>query len=333
MFFKRVLAIYLGCILYTYAFNVGILSSSKKSSFTKVYDTPYNDDELFETFQNSIFCNRELNGATIEAIGFDMDFTLAEYNEAFDLLAFNGAKQKLFSMCGYPPEVLKFEYNPQLFQRGLLIDKKRGNFLKLDRHKYVRKAFHGSTQLSKEERKSHYVSSVSQFIQFSESNFVNIDTLFLLIDAMLFSHMVDLKDNKNFNIQQSYEQIYKDIRMCVDQCHRDGVIKDSVIKSPEKYIKYDPGLVPMLKRFKISGKKLFLLTNSYWEYTNEVMKFLVYSSGENKDVKNWYDLFDLVIVGASKPSFLTEDFLSLFKVINLYLFIIIFIRSKFLFFC
>ena len=31
----------------------------------------------------------------IEAIGFDMDYTLAQYNTAFDLLAYEGAKQKL----------------------------------------------------------------------------------------------------------------------------------------------------------------------------------------------------------------------------------------------
>jgi len=39
-----------------------------------------------------------------------MDFTLAQYNYDFDLLAFNGAKQKLYSVLGYPKEVLDFTY-------------------------------------------------------------------------------------------------------------------------------------------------------------------------------------------------------------------------------
>ena len=43
----------------------------------------------------------ELNMANIEAVGFDMDYTLAQYNEAFDMLAFEGAKDKLVDM-GYP---------------------------------------------------------------------------------------------------------------------------------------------------------------------------------------------------------------------------------------
>ena len=54
---------------------------------------------------NDLFCNRELNMDQIETIGFDMDWTLAQYNREFDLLAFNGAKEKLVSWLGYPEEV------------------------------------------------------------------------------------------------------------------------------------------------------------------------------------------------------------------------------------
>jgi hypothetical protein len=33
-----------------------------------------------------------------------------QYNEAFDLLAFEGAKEKLHKDLGYPANVLDFEY-------------------------------------------------------------------------------------------------------------------------------------------------------------------------------------------------------------------------------
>ena len=82
-----------------------------------------------------IFCNREMHSKSLEAIGFDMDFTLAQYNEAFDLLAFEGAQGHLHSTLGYPKEVLDFKYNAVLFRRGLLIDKKRGNIVKVDNHR------------------------------------------------------------------------------------------------------------------------------------------------------------------------------------------------------
>ena len=56
-----------------------------------------------EDLTRRVFCSRELNMANIEAVGFDMDYTLAQYNEAFDMLAFEGAKDKLIDM-GYPEE-------------------------------------------------------------------------------------------------------------------------------------------------------------------------------------------------------------------------------------
>lgn len=62
--------------------------------------------------QNDVFCNRDLKLSGIRAIGFDMDYTLAQYRQPeFDKLAFDGAKQKLFDALGYPKEVLDFQYD------------------------------------------------------------------------------------------------------------------------------------------------------------------------------------------------------------------------------
>ena len=61
---------------------------------------------------NDIFCNRELKLSGIRAIGFDMDYTLAQYQQpAFDQLAFDGAKAKLVRNFGYPDAVLDLTYN------------------------------------------------------------------------------------------------------------------------------------------------------------------------------------------------------------------------------
>ena len=83
-----------------------------------------------EDLTRRVFCSRELNMANIEAVGFDMDYTLAQYNEAFDMLAFEGAKDKLVDM-GYPEEAIRtFKFDPLQHTRGLVIDKRRGNILK-----------------------------------------------------------------------------------------------------------------------------------------------------------------------------------------------------------
>lgn len=33
-------------------------------------------------------------------------------------------------------------------------------------------------------------------------------------------------------LSQSYEKLFRDVRRCVDLCHRDGVIKDRVEEDP-----------------------------------------------------------------------------------------------------
>jgi hypothetical protein len=61
---------------------------------------------------NDVFCNRELSLGNVRAIGFDMDYTIAQYKQpAFDKLAFDGAKEKLVKKFGYPKELLDVEYD------------------------------------------------------------------------------------------------------------------------------------------------------------------------------------------------------------------------------
>jgi 5'-nucleotidase len=158
----------------------------------------------------------------------------------------------------------------------LIIDTQRGNFLKIDRHKYVRVAYHGFEEISSSTRKILYSKNFNKVMSFSEKSFVNMDTLFQFVDAHLFALLVMLKDKGEYEFLdfKTYEEIYRHIRQSVDLCHRDGVIKDEVARNPEKYIVLDKGLVPMLKRYRDAGVKLFLLTNSQWEYTSTAMNFL-----------------------------------------------------------
>lgn len=53
-----------------------------------------------------IFCSRSLNMKNIVAVGFDMDYTLAQYkSETFETLAYKGTIRKLVDDLRYPPEV------------------------------------------------------------------------------------------------------------------------------------------------------------------------------------------------------------------------------------
>ncbi|CAM9705762.1 unnamed protein product [Pylaiella littoralis] len=266
---------------------------------------------------SEIYCNRELNmkQARIKAVGFDMDYTLAQYFTAFDQLAFDGAKDKLVEDLGYPQEVHDFVYDPMHFSRGLVIDLERGNIIKMDRHKYIRVAFHGFKKLASDQRKRIYLDGDKQLQTFTGRRYVSMDTLFSLVDAVLYAHLVELKDSGHDFLQgKSYEGLFRDVRKCVDLCHRDGVIKDRVEEDPARYIVPDPDMVPMLKRFRQEGVQVFLLTNSLWDYTHVVMNFLCGKSKKEDRTTEWLDLFDIAITGACKPSFLVEPYLSLFRV-------------------
>jgi len=274
--------------------------------------------EDYQKYQGEIFCNRALNMKRIRAVGFDMDYTLAQYiPETFEILAHRGAMQKLVNHMDYPAEILDLpDYDPTVYQRGLMIDKHRGNVIKMDRHMYVKVAFHGTQPMPKEERVKVYGQMKQK--DFSSGAYANIDTLFSLPDAFMFSQLVTFVDKNLDKYPQlrnkPYEQIYKDVRRSVDLCHRDGVIKDRVSEDPGKYIESEPGIVDLLKRLKLSGRKVFLLTNSLWDYTNTVMNHICGNSRKEDLTLDWLDLFDVVIVGACKPAFLEDPNLALFRV-------------------
>jgi 5'-nucleotidase len=143
--------------------------------------------------------------------------------------------------------------------------------------------------------------------------------LFQFIDAHLFASLITLKDQGEYEVldYKTYEEIYRNVRECVDLCHRDGAIKDTVAKNPEKYIVKDNGLIPMLERYRKAGVKVFLLTNSYWEYTSTAMNYLYHGrkvSEERQKDNEWIDLFDLVVVGSCKPAYMLDPYLNLFRV-------------------
>ncbi|KAM1526751.1 hypothetical protein PS1_016441 [Malus domestica] len=258
--------------------------------------------------RKQIFCNRSLNMKNIVAVGFDMDYTLAQYKpETFESLAYDGTIRKLVYDLGYPRELLNWSFDWTYMVRGLVLDKKRGNILKMDRHKYVKVAYHGFKELSKEDKVNTYGNTLVRD-SFDEPDYIIIDTLFALAEAYMFAQLVDFKDKNSGNFPESvdYAVMYKDVRAAVDLCHRDGTLKQMVANDPQRYINEDTSIVPMLRMLRDSGRATFLVTNSLWDYTNIVMNFLCESrtvDGSRKCNFNWLKYFDVVITGSAKPSF------------------------------
>jgi len=128
----------------------------------------------------------------------------------------------------------------------------------------------------------------------------------------------DKKKQKNKEYEKltnvSYHQMFDEIRNSVDLCHRDGSLKTEVAKDPAKYIVPDESLKRLLTTLKMSGRSVFLLTNSLFDYTNVVMNFLISDKTGDAKTLDWLDYFDTVFVGSMKPNFFTQDSSIIFEV-------------------
>ncbi|MFN8945449.1 MAG: HAD-IG family 5'-nucleotidase, partial [Pseudobdellovibrionaceae bacterium] len=240
---------------------------------------------------NRVYVNRTLNLKKITHIGFDMDHTLIRYkSENFELLSHQTIVKKLIQNKNYPKTLndLKFDFN--LAVRGLVIDRFKGNLLKLNRYGAIRAAFHGIKPLDFKTQRQIYSST---YIDLSSSNYLAIDTTFSISNAVLFAQIVTLKEEDTANKYPDFAQIADDVLGMLDEAHRDGSLKNEVKKNLDQYIIKDESVVRGLERFLKHGKKLFVLTNSDYAYSKLLMDYAI--NPFLKDHKHWSDLFEYII--------------------------------------
>ena len=128
----------------------------------------------------------------------------------------------------YPPNLLPAEIDSDHPQRlrGLIVDKQEGNLLKLDRHGYVGRAFHGHRRMAGAERTAMYS---AQRIGQDPERFAWADTLFALPEITIFAKVVDLIDSAPERFVQrsvpTYGEAWNDVRAAIDLAHQDDSIK------------------------------------------------------------------------------------------------------------
>jgi len=129
-----------------------------------------------------------------------------------------------------------------------------------------------------------------------------IDTLYALSEATLYAGIVQAFEARGLEID--YARLFADIRESIDEAHRDGTILDEVMGNLPRYIDRDPQLAQTLHKLRSAGKKLFLLTNSRWPYTEKMMTYLL--GGAMAEYPSFRHYFDLIMVAAQKPAFFQE---------------------------
>ncbi len=250
-----------------------------------------------------IYVNRTLNMKQISAIGFDMDYTLVRYDsEAFEEMTYREIKKKLIETKDYPKAIndLKFQFN--LAIRGLVIDKPMGNILKLSTYSKVKQAYHGLKEMDFKSQQKIYQGLT---IDLNDSDrFAIVDTTFSISYCVLFMQIVDLKDSHPELNFPDYKTLEAHLLEALDISHRDGTLKNQVKKGVKKFIVQDQECVQALEKFKKHGKKLWVITNSDYEYSKLLLDYTI--NPFLKEHKDWSELFNLVVTLSNKPKFFTD---------------------------
>jgi 5'-nucleotidase len=253
--------------------------------------------------QHRVFVNRNLRLDKIEMVGFDMDYTLALYNQSrIEELSIRATLQHLIAVKGYPEAIRGLTYDPQLAIRGLVVDRPNGNVFKPDRYGFPGRARHGLTTLDRDKIAELYQQERTRL---SNRRYAWIDSLFALPEAVLYAGLVDYFDRTDVAGKPGYDTLWEHIRECIDLAHRDGSIKAIVSTQLPAYIERDDALAETLHKFRSSGKRLFLLTNSAQDYTGQVMSYLL--DGALAAYPSWKNYFDVIVVSAVKPEFFTGE--------------------------
>ncbi|MGC1182534.1 5'-nucleotidase domain-containing protein, partial [Legionella sp.] len=131
-----------------------------------------------------VFVNRILNMKKIKLIGLDMDHTLIRYHsENFESLVYQLVKEHLVETKGYPAHIKELNFNYHDAIRGLVVDCKNGNILKLSRYGAIRQSYHGTKLIDFGEQQKIYRST---YVDLNDPNYMVIDTNFSIAFCVLY---------------------------------------------------------------------------------------------------------------------------------------------------
>lgn len=253
--------------------------------------------------EHKVYVNRILNMKKIKLIGLDMDHTLIRYHsENFESLVYQLVKEQLVEVKGYPELIKKLNFNYHDAIRGLVIDSRNGNILKLSRYGAIRQSYHGTQPIDFAKQQKIYRSI---YVDLSDPNYMAIDTAFSIAFCVLYGQLVDLKDAQWGEGMPNYQTMAIDVQYCVDKVHSDGSLKSIISKNLPTYVIKERALIDGLKHYIHHGKKIFILTNSDYAYTKLLLEYAI--NPFLKKGESWIDLFEFVITLANKPRFFYDN--------------------------
>ncbi|KAF3826566.1 hypothetical protein GH733_009091 [Mirounga leonina] len=234
---------------------------------------------LEQDWHQRSFVNRSLALGKIRCFGFDMDYTLAAYKSpAYEALAFELLLERLVcgSCLGWEAVARcePWHLHPQPLRslpRGLVFDVLCGNLVKVDTHGNIWSFY------------------PSKFIQRDDlQRFHILNTLFDLpgegwmAATYLYACLVDF-----FSGCFRDTKLFQDVNDAMDNVHQS-------VRIPI-----------LLGKMKEVGK-VFLATNSSYNYTDAIMTYLFGIGEAEASDRPWRSYFDLIVIDIQKPRFFAE---------------------------
>lgn len=245
--------------------------------------------------------------ADYDAVGFDLDNTLARYRlaELFDLI---------HGTVGHHPAVRRHRPHGSALpsargfsQKGLLLDKKRGLLVKFDAQGKVDRAFRGFDRLSDAQVKQldgEYAGLTFQSDLRPSKDWFHFADYFTAPTQAIYADMVARAD-PNAPLEKLWQDLMEGI---LSFYQPDGPRARTLLSSPGDLVHCCPdSVLAWIRNLKASGTRTFLLTGCD---PCLAVPLAAYALGAD-----WRELFDLVLVGAPKPAFFTDSSIP-FKVLQ-----------------
>ena len=246
-----------------------------------------------------------------DAVGFDIDHTIAQYNvpELFDRIH-HSLTSYLVEQCGYD-EAIKEPLDADFIMRGIVLDIKKGNFIKLAEDGTVLRASHGTRflddlQIQQAYGEKRHWPLFEKMIETANNigNEVRIfENFFDMPLMMAAARLIDIEDSKSVGKQSDYTVIYQHLHDAIEYTYdpknfaadKGGFFPLIKQDQGEFLQRVSDSVKAWLKRFKAQGKVVFMATSSFNDFA---MMSLSHVIGDD-----WRDYFDFMFTFARKPGF------------------------------
>lgn len=256
-----------------------------------------------------------------DCVCFDLDNTLAEYNvERLMELEYSVLAKFLINEKGYDSEFLSksFKEGRYFLQKGLFMDLKKGNVVKVGGDGKVLKCCHGTREISEEEIMRTYGSDkiwqdAKKYIEEPlngwntplEKRIRSVMDCFDTPAVLIFARIIDSLDEKGRTDPEEYE-VWPDILEGLYAMYErsnfskgTGGFFSNLIRDPDSYYKKcEEKTLAWLRELK-EKKSVFLITGSHVDFAS--------FTAETCLGKDWKDYFDGAICYARKPLFFVSD--------------------------